>query len=49
MWLIMAFWFWQRLCRRVRFFGSGTNAEKIAAAANGGILSSSGKQNGNPV
>jgi hypothetical protein len=33
---------------RVRFFGSETNTEKIAAAATGGILSSPGKQNGNP-
>jgi hypothetical protein len=31
---------------RVRFFGSGTNAEKIAAAATGDIVAA-GKANGN--
>jgi len=33
---------------RIRFFGSGTNAEKIAAAASGRIPSPPGEQNGNP-
>ena len=33
---------------RVRFFGSGTNAEKIAAAATGDIVAAA-KANGNSV
>jgi hypothetical protein len=40
---IMDFWFSQELCRRVRFFGSGTNAEKDRLSGNWRYTVAAGK------